>query len=198
MHIVDYQIIENEKDILQAAEDFAYRNCDRMENPDGHYHGNMNIRRIKPFNNYEDAYNYIEKYTKDRFYYDMAVQFHDNNSLPETEKVKALILKRHNLSKQKETYEKENLLYKRKSTFFGCPTCKSKIARQYFHNKQRPELSPVTCPVCQTDLRSETVLKRINNFKDKIKDLTNQIKEENAKPREGAPIKWLVKIEIHG
>lgn len=110
MHIVDYQIVEKEKDILQAAEDFSYRNCDRTENPDGHYHGNMNIRRMQPFNNYEAAYDYIEKYTKDKFYYDMAVQFHDNNSLPETEKVKTLILKRHNLSKQKETYKKENLL----------------------------------------------------------------------------------------
>lgn len=51
MHIVDYRVIENEKDILPAAEDFAYRNCDRQENPNSQYHGNINISHRKPLSN---------------------------------------------------------------------------------------------------------------------------------------------------
>lgn len=198
MHIVDYQIIENERDILTAAEDFAYRNCDREENYGGDYHGNMHISQREPFVNYQEAYDYIEKYTQDKFYYDMAVRFYDNESLPSTKKEKQLEEKIQIENQKLKDYIIKNKLTTRKSAFFGCPNCKSKIARQYFENPKFPERIIVDCPVCKTDLRSETVLKRIQNFEEKLIELKKELTFEKCKPKNGAPIKWLVKIEIHG
>lgn len=204
MHIVDYQIVEKEKDILQVAEDFAYRNCDRMENPAGHYHGNMNISHRKPLSNYQEAFDYIEYHTKNSIYYDMAVRFYDNESLPSTEKEKQLKekiqiakqkLKDYIIKNELTTRESKN---KRKRAFFRCPTCKSKIARQYFEKNKLPEHMIVNCPVCKTEIRSETILNQIKEFEEKIIKLKKELTIEKSKPRKGAPIKWLVKIEVHG
>ena len=198
MHIVDYQIVEKEKDILQVAEDFAYRNCDREENYGGDYHGNMHISHREPFANYQETYDYIERYTQDKFYYDMAVRFYDNGSLPSTKKEEKLKEKIQIETQKLKDYLIKNKLTTRKSAFFGCPTCGSKIARQYFENPKFPERIIVNCPVCQTDLRSETVLKRIEGFEEKLIELKKELTFEKCKPRKGAPIKWLVKIEVHG
>lgn len=198
MHIVDYQIVEKEKDILHAAEDFAYRNCDREENYGGDYHGNMHISQREPFANYQEAYDYIERYTQDKFYYDMAVRFYDNDSLPSNKKEEKLKEKIQVENQKLKDYIIKNKLTTRKSAFFGCPTCGSKIARQHFENPKFPERIIVNCPVCQTDLRSETVLKRIDGFEEKIIELKKELTFEKCKTKKGAPIKWLVKIEVHG
>lgn len=198
MHIVDYQIVEKEKDILQAAEDFAYRNCDREENYGGDYHGNMHISQREPFPNYQEAYDYIERYTQDKFYYDMAVRFYDNDSLPSTKKEEKLKEKIQVETQKLKDYIIKNKLTTRKSAFFGCPTCGSKIARQYFENPKFPERIIVNCPVCETDLRSQTILKRIKQFEEKLIDLNKELVFETCKRIKSYPIKWLVKIEVHG
>lgn len=198
MHIVDYQIVEKEKDILQAAEDFAYHNCDREENYGGEYHGNMHISHREPFTNYQEAYDYIERYTQDKFYYDMAVRFYDNDSLPSNKKENQLKAKIQIETQVLKNYIFKNKLTNRKSAFFGCPTCGSRIARQYFENPKFPERIIVECPVCKTDLRSETVLKRIKALEEKLINLNKELTFEKCKRKKGAPIKWLVKIEVHG
>lgn len=198
MHIVDYRIVEKEKDILQAAEDFAYRNCDRMENPNGHYHGNINISHRKPLNNYQEAYDYIENHTKNSINYDMAVRFYDTDNLHPTEKEEQLKEKIQIKNQKLKEYIIKNKLTTKKSAFFRCPTCKSKIARQYFEKNKLPEHMIVNCPVCKTEIRSETILNRIKEFEEKIIKLKKELTSEKAKPRKGAPIKWLVKIEVHG
>ena len=199
MRITDYRIIENEKDILPTAEDFAYRNCYPKENPDGHYHGNLNISHREPFNNYQEAYDYIKYHTKNSIYYDMAVRFYDTSSIPSIKK-QIQLQEKIEIKKQKlNEYIQKNKLTSRKSTFFGCPNCKSKITRQYFENQQIPERIIVNCPVCQTDLRSEKILKKIKNFEEKILELNKELTIEKCKPHTKGParIKWLVKLEVH-
>ena len=196
MHIIDYQVIKNEKDILPAAEDFAYRNHGAK------YHGNINISHRKPLNNYQEAYDYIEYHTKNSINYDMGVRYYDNESLPSTKKEKQL-KEKIQIAKQKlKEYIIKNELTTRKSksksAFFRCPNCKSKIARQYFEKNKSPEHMIVNCPVCKTEIRSETILNRIKEFEEKIIKLKKELTSEKAKPKKGAPIKWLVKIEIHG
>lgn len=117
MHIVDYQIVEKEKDILQAAEDFAYRNCDRMENPNGQYHGNINISHRKPLNNYQEAYDYIEYHTKNSINYDMAVRFYDTDNLQPTEKEEQLKEKIQIKNQKLKEYIIKNKLTTKKSAF---------------------------------------------------------------------------------
>jgi hypothetical protein len=199
MHIVDYQIVENEKDILPTAEEFALYNSDQEEGGyGGKYHGNMNINHREPFANYQEAYDYIERYTQDKFYYDMAVRFYDNESLPSTKKENQLKAKIQIETQILKDYILKNKLTNRKSAFFGCPTCGSKIARQYFENPKFPERIIVECPVCKTDLRSETVLKRIKTLEEKLIKLKKELTFEKCKHKKGTPIKWLVKIEVHG
>lgn len=193
MHIVDYQIVEKEKDILQVAEDFAYRNCDRMENPAGHYHGNMNISHRKPLSNYQEAFDYIEYHTKNSIYYDMAVRFYDNESLPSTEKEKQLKekiqiakqkLKDYIIKNELTTRESKN---KRKRAFFRCPTCKSKIARQYFEKNKLPEHMIVNCPVCKTEIRSETILNQIKEFEEKNYQTQKRTHHRKIQTPQGRP-----------
>lgn len=191
MHIVDYQIIEKEKDILPAAEDFAYHNHG------GEYHGNINISHRKPLNNYQEAYNYIEYHTKNSINYDMAVRFYDTDNLHSTEKEEKLKEKIQIKNQKLKDYIIKNKLTTKKSAFFGCPTCGSRIARQYFENQKLPEHVIVNCPVCQTDLRSKTILKQINNFEEKLIDLNKELVFETCKRIKSYPIKWLVKIEVH-
>lgn len=198
MHIVDYQIVEKEKDILQVAEDFAYRNYDRMENPNGQYHGNINISHRKPLNNYQEAYDYIEYHTKNSINYDMAVRFYDTDDLHPTEKEEQLKEKIQIKNQKLKEYIIKNKLTTKKSAFFGCPTCGSKIARQYFEKHKLPEHVIVNCPVCETDLRSQTILKRIKQFEEKLIDLNKELVFETCKRIKSYPIKWLVKIEVHG
>lgn len=198
MRIDEYQIIENEKDILKAAEDFAYRNCDHAQNPGGHYHGNMYISHCKPFANYQEAYDYIEYHTKHSIYYDLAVRFYDTDSLPSTKKELQLEEKIQIENQKLKDYIIKNKLTNRKSAFFGYPNCGSKIARRYFENPKLPERIIVNCPVCNTDLRSETVLKRIRIFEEKLLKLKKELTFEKCKTKKNTPIKWLVKIEVHG
>lgn len=132
----------------------------------------------------------------------MAVRFYDNESLPSTKKEKQL-KEKIQIAKQKlKDYIIKNELTthksKRKSVFFRCPTCKSKIARQYFEKNKLPEHMIVNCPVCKTEIRSETILNRIKEFEKKIIKLKKELTFEKCKPRKGAPIKWLVKVEVHG
>ena len=56
------------------ANEFAYYNCDRYENPDRKYHGNMKVFENKIFNCVEDADAFIERYGDSGYYRDCAVR----------------------------------------------------------------------------------------------------------------------------
>lgn len=57
------------------------------------------------------------------------------------------------------------------------------------------------CPVCRGELRSKTVVDRIEKFEAKIEELKSQIKDEeqsmSLKVSSKAPVKWLIKYEYH-
>ena len=78
-----------------------------------------------------------------------------------------------------------------KAKLVTCPTCESKINKEYINN--------CTCPLCRTDLRSETTKKTIERYESNIEKLEEEIKKENKKlikkVKDKAPIKYLLLFE---
>ena len=82
-----------------------------------------------------------------------------------------------------------------------CPTCGSKINLRYMAKNARYGYADHLCPVCRGELRSKTVVDRIEKFEAKIEELKSQIKDEeqnmSMKVSSKAPVKWLIKYEYH-
>jgi len=95
--------------------------------------------------------------------------------------------KRAQLRKDRREYIENNGIHNRTSETISCPKCKSRLALAYFRGNE--------CPLCRTDLRSETVLKRIESFDTRIKETEKKYKE--AEKKQKYELRWLVKIEFH-
>lgn len=42
-HCTDYIVVDKKKDIMGVAQDFAFYNTDRHENPSGRYHNSLDV-----------------------------------------------------------------------------------------------------------------------------------------------------------
>lgn len=76
-----------------------------------------------------------------------------------------------------------------KAQFVGCRKCGSKINREYVKSN--------FCPVCRTDMRSDTTLARLKGYKEKAEKLSSELRKEEQKLAAKGNTKWLVKIEFH-
>lgn len=192
-HLIAHEIAESKERILSIAEEFAFYNSDREENPTGSYHGHLTIHsNMRPFETQEDAYNYLQRICT-RSYDDHAVPFYEPKE-PQTNK-KVQDLQR----RIEETFTKHNELDQkswvgyRTSAFIGCQNCKSKINREYLRNEDNH------CPCCNSDLRPPSTLERLANYNIKIRELNKRLHLEQTKANKQAPqnVMWLVKLEIH-
>ena len=143
-----------------------------------------------------ESYAAAEKYIKehDRHDYDqLAVKYKCYAQVKPTQKYLTLKLR------YQETYAKLNDLKSKvhtadmKSKLVTCTGCGSKLSTKY--------LRVNNCPLCKTDLRSQTVLNNIATLQQKYKELTKQVQEEERKLQERqktkCEIRWLLKIEYH-
>ena len=71
-HAVEYFTANKRSDIMRIAEEFAFYNTDRGENPTGDYHGNMTIHDNVVCESYMQAYEKINQWDTG-FYSDHAV-----------------------------------------------------------------------------------------------------------------------------
>lgn len=77
-----------------------------------------------------------------------------------------------------------------KSEFVGCKNCGSRIATKYLKGN--------FCPVCHTDMRPETVRKRLNILSENIEKAEKAYQEGiRADAKKSKTVKWLVKTEYH-
>lgn len=88
---------------------------------------------------------------------------------------------------KKNEYIEANDIHNRTSETITCPKCKSRLNLSYVRGNN--------CPLCRTDLRSNTVLKRIEAFDSKIKELDKKYAEFEKKQK--YEVMWLVKLEFH-
>lgn len=139
--------------------------------------------------NYEAALEYIEKH--DRHWYDnLAVKY---KAIPDGKTSKKLETLRAKLSTTYTEYRKLNESVPAKdfkAEFVGCRHCGSKISKKYIKSNY--------CPVCGKDMRSETLLKRLQTMQEKCEKLRADIKtEEHNLAEKYGKLCWLVKIEYH-
>lgn len=83
-----------------------------------------------------------------------------------------------------------------KSALYTCKGCNSKLAVKFLKRN--------ICPVCGSDLRSDTLLKqiasareRVTNQQKAVADEEKRLRDKQTKANEKAEIRWLVKIEYH-
>lgn len=143
----------------------------------------------KIFDTEEKAVDFIDDYCGDKFYAGCAVKFYDYTNVKSTAKIIELRNKISENNKKKIEYIKQNSVKNQKAAYIGCRSCGSKLNK----DKLRGE----SCPLCYSDLRSATVLNRINGFDKKKDELLSKIETEQIKQKKKAEIKWLVGYEYH-
>lgn len=128
------------------------------------------------FDSYEDAEEYLNEHAT------------QNNNLGVKYKVAKETKKSKEIKERIETLEKKIAEYSAahsvktfKAEYIGCPSCGSKLKRTL--------LSSDRCPLCRTDMRSDTTITTLNGYQDKKKKLTKELAKSTEKTCE---IQWLV------
>ena len=142
--------------------------------------------------NDEDADSYLDTFNWERKY-NPIVAFRDVDlkNIKKTKKIENLELRKENENEKLLEYYHKTDVKNFKAKLVTCPTCESKINKEYINN--------CTCPLCRTDLRSETTKKTIERYESNIEKLEEEIKKENKKlikkVKDKAPIKYLLLFE---
>jgi len=149
--------------------------------------------------NYDEAEKYIEK--SDRGWYDqLAVKYKEYPRVDESKLTKYNQLKEKYIQAYKKLDELQNTNHfaNLKAAYISCPTCGSKINREYYSAK-RMSCKVNHCPICSANMLKDTALKQIEAAKVKYEKLRKDADEEYTKQQlKNKPrINWLVKIEYH-
>jgi len=189
-HAINYCTYSAETDTMKIYDELN----DMVEHECWQEGGSLEpIRFIKNviLEDYDKAVEYIEK--NDRGWYDcLAVKYKSYKKI-ESAKLKKLEIR------SKEAYDKwineDNKIYMQniKSMYPSCRHCNSKMLRKHL-------LKSNYCPVCGMDLRSETILNKLQNLKTKYSETSNAYNTEvkNLQNKSNNyELKWLVKIEYH-
>lgn len=139
-------------------------------------------------NGRDEAEKYIDEH--DNGWYDnLAVRYRDPYATPfkRLEHLRALLREAENKYRNLQTQPVQTT---NKSKYIGCKKCGSKLASQYIHGW--------TCPLCHSDLRSETHQKKVESAKQRVSYLEELLSaEEKRLAAKSQHLKWLVKIEFH-
>lgn len=90
--------------------------------------------------------------------------------------------------------EAETDVHNRKADSITCPRCRSRIMLAYYKGEHE-------CPVCRTDMRSESARKRVANAWDRHRELQSRLRAERIrlakKLAKNAPLRWCVDYDFH-
>lgn len=142
----------------------------------------------------EAAEAYIDSHDKG-WYDQLAVKFLDYSEVKvkETKAYEKLVEKRIDAIRRMNDLEHTFHFANVKSAFIGCKNCGSKISSKYLRTNY--------CPVCNYDMRPETVQERIKKARQNAKELEKKLAEEQRKmekkQKKSAKVRWLVKVEWH-
>ena len=191
-HCINYIVadknVNRESVLSDICEEVAHEDWEEGGNYPGNLHLSSHWHEDKVYDSEEDAYEAIKRFDNG-WYDDHAVLFRDTSNL-ENAKTKKLSEQIAAAKQKKDEYIGANHVTSRKSVFVGCPHCGSTLSREHLRSDK--------CPLCRTDLRSETVRNRIKGYDDKVKELRKKLAVEKKKLADKAPVKWLVKYEYHG
>ena len=138
---------------------------------------------------YEEAAEYIKNHDKG-WYDQLAVKYRTIPNGKTSKKIEELRVKLSDARRDYHTLNSEIAAKSFKADYVGCKHCGSKINRTYIKTN--------FCPVCQSDMRSETTQKKLQTLKAKIEKIEQELKDaEKAFVQKNAEVFWLVKIEYH-
>lgn len=192
--ILTFKETTSKRTIAAECTEWGDYNCDPYE-----HGGHCDCGGIEPyytnrlFDSYEEAVEYLDKTFGN--YRQTAVRY---KKYPTTKPTKAM----EDLKRRISEYEariaelnKPHYAFVKVKTV-KCKCCGAVLPTAYcgksYHNN---------CPVCKSDLRPETSLSKIDNYKATIKELTAKLKAEqkklDAKNEKKATIYWAVACEVH-
>ena len=134
------------------------------------------------------ALDFIKQKDQD-FYGGYAVRYYDFSQVKESKKVEELRKKIKDVAEKQREFAAAHSVKNQKAAFVGCSCCGSRLNRERLNNNR--------CPVCFEDLRSASVLEKIDGYSKRIEGYRSQIEQERMKDKKKAKIMWLVKFEYH-
>ena len=138
---------------------------------------------------YDDAVDWINRHDRGGFYSGVAVRFYDYGEVKPTKKMEQIQERIRKTQKNLDDYITAHSIKNLKASFIGCPNCGSKLRRDLIKSE--------CCPLCNTDLLSETTRDNIKGYQEKIRALFDQLENERFANKKNATIRWLVKYEYH-
>jgi hypothetical protein len=184
MHNVCYREFSDstpQREIVDTVLNIVARSGDR--------YGTDRIKFFDPIcDNVSAAHEYIKEFDRD-FYGGYAVRYYDFSKVKDPQKVEELEKKIRETLEKKKAFADAHSVKNQKAAFIGCPKCGSKLNRERMRGND--------CPLCYSDLRSESTLNRLASYDKRIDEYNHKIDQERLKEKKKAKIMWLVKFEYH-
>lgn len=188
-HLIEYMDFPkkaSKEDIFRSRAEFIEDNGDRDRGHLLSHDNGFTLHKDILCDTCDEAIEKID--SLDRGWYDdHGVLYKDYSKAGNSKAMQAMLDKRREIGKKKAEYISENHVKSRKSESVTCPKCKSRLTISY--------LGSDYCPLCRTDLRSDTVKNRIKSFDNRMAECDKKY-EELMKKRKYEE-RWLVKLEIH-
>ena len=179
--------IGTSKSAIEAELNERVRKITWQEGGHGLYGPIRFIDEVLP--DYEAAVEYINQHDKG-WYDQLAVKYKNVPHGKTSKKLQDLKTKLSTAYQEYRTLDSVIAAQSFKADYVGCKHCGSKINRTYIKSN--------FCPICRTDMRSDTVQKKLSSMKAKIDKLNEDIKaEERSLAAKSNEVCWLVKIEYH-
>lgn len=157
---------------------------------DAGYYGPLHWHdEISPLENEEAAKKRIEMLERGKSYSDHAVRFYSYHGAKTTSKMAEYQERIKKLQAQKAKYAADNSVLHFKADYIGCKNCGSKVSRKHLRSD--------FCPVCHSDLRSETTKTTLLNYDARVRELWDKIDAEKKKQKSAKKTMWLIKYEYH-
>lgn len=183
MHYIGREVFKRDVD-KEAVYERIREICER-EHGDN-YCSTIKWHSNEVYQDYSEAENAIHDMEIGR-YNDHAVLFIDRTSTKPTKAMQAVEDRIKAVQQKRNEYAEKCHVKHRNADFIGCKMCGSKLKREYLRSNK--------CPLCGSDLRSESVIKKLGDYDVKLDDLGKKYREL-AKKQPGE-VMWLVKFEFH-
>lgn len=145
------------------------------------------------FDNEEKALEYLNRKTDSGDYYCGAVKYLEYPNLPKSKHYEDLEQRLGEWNKKYNDLRNKIHYANVKASFVSCPSCNSKINKEFIKWNY--------CPICRNDMRPKSTLDTIKRYEEICNDLKKQLKIETLKLQEKnkkkAITKWLVRFEYH-
>lgn len=144
---------------------------------------------VEPLPDYDAAKKAIEDH--DSGWYDqLAVRYRQLPANVSNKKIEELKNKAAEVYQTLMQLEKKVVVKDFKAQLVTCKKCGSKLNKDYLNSN--------FCPLCRSDMRSDTTQKRIAALRQKHQELQEALrKEQAALAAKKGKVMWLVKIEYH-